>query len=66
MNQSEYNKQIEELKKMAKFGRYIYGMKLHKVYPCDWSVYIKNAEMLAQECLERKDNDSFTLIICDN
>ena len=44
MNQSEYNKQIAELRKLDKFGMYIYGMKLYEVYPCHWVGFIKNAE----------------------
>jgi len=66
MNQSEYNKQIAELRKLAKFSRYIYGMKLYEVYPCHWVGFIKNAEILAKESLVIKDNGSFLMEPCHN
>tara|TARA_Y100000294_G_C8255730_1_gene216663 strand:- start:145 stop:342 length:198 start_codon:yes stop_codon:yes gene_type:complete len=65
MNQSEFDKLIAELQKLAKFGSYIYGMKLYEIFPFHWIDFMKNAEQLAKANIKIKDG-SFTIESCCN
>jgi hypothetical protein len=65
MNQSEFDKLIVELRKLAIFGWYIYGTKLYEVFPYNWIDFMKNAEQLAMANMKTKDG-SFILDFSHN
>tara|TARA_B100000315_G_scaffold199663_1_gene191581 strand:- start:735 stop:932 length:198 start_codon:yes stop_codon:yes gene_type:complete len=65
MNQSEFDKLIVEVQKLAKFGSYIYGMKLYEVFPYSWLAFMRNTEQLAIANMKIKDG-SFKMESCCN
>ncbi|HJP19349.1 MAG TPA: hypothetical protein QF468_11935 [Nitrospinota bacterium] len=65
MNQYEFDKIIAGLQELAKFGWYIYSMKVYEVYPCRWEGFIKISELLARQNMKGKDN-LFKVECCHN
>ncbi len=63
MSQPEFDKLIARLEKLAKFGWYIYGMKLYEVYPVAWPMLIRNAHYAAQQYIE---DDNLEIPLCHN